>query len=488
MQEIHFFILLTTLVTYSWADVNQNKFPLCKICACTVDNNETTANVTCVKPIEYEIFSDYFWFSNATNTSIAYNSITINYNKFIDFNKVFPTSNLTYLNLANNNIFNISDSIFKNLQNMVVLILSYNDLEIIHPDAFRGLYLEESLMPLRSLKELRLDHNKLHSLNQDIFEHTTNIEILDLSFNPLDVIDHHTLLAIDNLIYLKELYLQYTMISGLPDYLLHTPKYIRVLDLSGNQGITKIPQTLSDAKKLERLFLNNTGFTNLTKENGFPLMPNLKVLHLCRNEHLHVIDRYALCGLGNLTELIMSDNIDLVTIADLAFACRSEVGGGVVYPPIKKLHIGNNKLAYLDSEIIARWDGLSELDIRENPWTCECENQWLIDDLMPIYLKIDETMAKQVTCAAPVEMKSLTFYDIYMKKSHMRCLDIYGHRPERDGILLVGLLTGLLIAIPAILLIIFAYQKRWFSIIGVFDKSPASYSRRFYSTSPTEDF
>lgn len=61
-----------------------------------------------------------------------------------------------------------------------------------------------------------------------------------------------------------------------------------------------------------------------------------------------------------------------------------------------QLHLHKNKLSYLDSDIVARWDELLELDIRDNPWTCECENQWLITDLMPIYLKINKDMAKEV--------------------------------------------------------------------------------------------
>lgn len=63
--------------------------------------------------------------------------------------------------------------------------------------------MEERYMPLRSLKELRLDHNNLHTLNMNLFEHTTDLEILDLSYNPLKVIDKHTTIAIDSLPFLK---------------------------------------------------------------------------------------------------------------------------------------------------------------------------------------------------------------------------------------------------------------------------------------------
>lgn len=57
----------------------------------------------------------------------------------------------------------------------------------------------------------------------------------------------------------------------------------------------------------------------------------------------------------------------------------------------------NNKLTSLDRHLILKWDGLIEMDLRENPWTCECENQWLVDELMPAYIKINETMAKEMT-------------------------------------------------------------------------------------------
>jgi hypothetical protein len=81
-------------------------------------------------------------------------------------------------------------------------------------------------------------------------------------------------------------------------------------------------------------------------------------------------------------------------------------------------------------------------------------------------------------------MVPMTFYDIYKKETTMRCLDAYGHRPERDGVLLVGMLAGVLITIPLVLFIIYAYQRHWF---GLFDSSPASFSRQFYKRTVSED-
>lgn len=47
-------------------------------------------------------------------------------------------------------------------------------------------------------------------------------------------------------------------------------------------------------------------------------------------------------------------------------------------------------------KIILQWKDLTALDLTENAWTCECENQWMIDELMPIYLNLDEKKAKDL--------------------------------------------------------------------------------------------
>lgn len=70
----------------------------------------------------------------------------------------------------------------------------------------------------------------------------------------------------------------------------------------------------------------------------------------------------------------------------------------------------------------------------------------------------------------------------------MRCLDANGAHPENDAIMLVGILAGILITIPLTLFLILGYRRRWYNICGICDKSAASYSRRFYTASPTDDF
>lgn len=97
------------------------------------------ADVICTNKVSHDIFDSNFWQAVVDNKTHSYNyhSFNIQNNVFSNLSKEFPSSNLVYLNLANNNIVSITQSVFRNLQNMKVLILSYNDLDNIDPDAFK---------------------------------------------------------------------------------------------------------------------------------------------------------------------------------------------------------------------------------------------------------------------------------------------------------------------------------------------------------------
>lgn len=120
------------------ASLNNELAPICGIEGCKCEGSNEKINVICstIDP-QIKIFEAAFWNDSKTHHLYPYDSVTIQDNKINSLNKTFQTSNLTYLNLANNDISGIGEGVFKNLQNMKVLILSYNDLEIIHPDAFK---------------------------------------------------------------------------------------------------------------------------------------------------------------------------------------------------------------------------------------------------------------------------------------------------------------------------------------------------------------
>jgi Leucine-rich repeat (LRR) protein len=57
-------------------------------------------------------------------------------------------------------------------------------------------------------------------------------------------------------IYVQVLDLSYTQLMDLPEYLLHTPKYIRVLNLTGNL-MTRVPAALQHTHALEVLYFSD---------------------------------------------------------------------------------------------------------------------------------------------------------------------------------------------------------------------------------------
>lgn len=86
---------------------------------------------------------------------------------------------------------------FMDVPNIVALDLAYNDIttDELTPDVFRGPYRMTSYEPI-ALIELDLSHNKLHSLDRRVFEHTPNITKLNLSWNNFNVLDNPTTMAL----------------------------------------------------------------------------------------------------------------------------------------------------------------------------------------------------------------------------------------------------------------------------------------------------
>lgn len=137
------FLFLSCLVASSIGlnASNETHFPLCTFCKCQTGTTAgaESADVECFEKVHHDIFSLNFWVNTTANKTITYNyrTFSIQNNVLTHLHKDFPSSNLIYLNLANNDISSINQSVFRNLQNMEILILSHNNLDDIDPDAFR---------------------------------------------------------------------------------------------------------------------------------------------------------------------------------------------------------------------------------------------------------------------------------------------------------------------------------------------------------------
>ncbi|CAB1443258.1 unnamed protein product [Pleuronectes platessa] len=143
------------------------------------------------------------------------NSTTLN----LDPSPFQPLSNLTYLDLSNNNIANIRESMLKGLGNLKVLKLQHNNLARLWKDANPGgpvLYLKGAEM----LTTLWMDNNGLDEIPQEALRGLTNLRELSLSNNLLDSLKDS---VFDDLKSLQILRLQKNMITAVKPEVFRTP-------------------------------------------------------------------------------------------------------------------------------------------------------------------------------------------------------------------------------------------------------------------------
>lgn len=126
-------------------------------------------------------------------------------------------------------------------------------------------------------------------------------------------------------------------------------------------------------------------------------MQSLTTLYLRYSPQLQYIGKGSLSGLQQLKELYINNNINLREINAYSLTRREEGAENEIWPPISKLDLHNNKLSSLERHLIVKWEGLTVLSLKDNPWSCDCENQWLFDVLMPIYVNVNLTEAKELT-------------------------------------------------------------------------------------------
>ncbi|XP_034946576.1 tsukushin-like [Chelonus insularis] len=447
------------------------KLHICDICQCTADT------VNCSGRQLGHHFENSLW--PVTPLQL----VTFEDNSIVHL-KPFPNVTINKLILRYNKINKIDDKIFKEIRNLSQIDLSHNLIssDVLKPETFQGSFSETEWNPLPNLKVLNLGHNELHSLNQDLFVHIRDLEVLILNGNPLQVIDHPTLSALSSLTYLKELCLESCGLDSLPHYMLHTHKpFLKKLYLNGNR-FSSIPTTLEEATALEYLNLDENPFVIIDQSNGFPKLPALKQLRICSTQDLIEIGPGAFSKLISLEELYLCNNPRLKHIDEDALVFHGP--NGAIWPPIKKLDISNNALKYLPANLLlGRWGKLEKLSLTNNDWSCDCENQYLIGTLIPNLGKtlMPDDLGK-LFCSAPPEHAGKNLTSLSHRK--LRCLDLYGARPERDAAILVGVLIGLLLALP-LGLILFLLWRRGFFFCG--PQTPASFSRAFYKRTANDE-
>ncbi|XP_076167066.1 artichoke [Ptiloglossa arizonensis] len=314
---------------------------------------------------------------------------------------------LRSLDLSANGIERVSPGSLTDLSSLKKLIIGYNSLRILEDGVFDGLSRLEQLdlrynrlvtlhgrsfRPLRSLMDLSLRGNRLEVLRPDIFQENVRLQRLDLSRNNLAQIPHVTFANTRDL---RELYASHNTLTELPGSL-HGLTALQVLDLSFNKLNILSPETLSSLSALLELKLVRNRIREL-REGAFDGLPRLSLIDL-ENNDLRIIERNAVRALPELQALRLGKNrlqmipsgafteLPLLQSAELQENRIQEIASNafINVPHLLFLNLSYNHLPALDYVGLESLRSLEVLDLSNNRLARVSSNslasmEWLVE-------------------------------------------------------------------------------------------------------------
>ena len=258
---------------------------------------------------------------------------------------------LHYLDLQWSNLTKLTSKVFRGMVLLQNLSLAQNHLRHIP----RGLFQD-----LCRLRRLSLTGNSLGKLSTDVFRYQTNLEHMDLSYCHLRHVSFGLLFGLWNL---------------------------RHLDLRGNRIISLEMQAFMDLYSLDTLLLTHNPITSL-ESRVFVGLVNLRQLRI-EESHLEYIAFDVFHDTHNLRLLDLGDN----RLRDLAFGTffiprleqLSLDGNRLTVMPaelrylayLQRLDLSYNQLTQVDLCTLEKMSNLRHLNLRENPFNCNCATMWL---------------------------------------------------------------------------------------------------------------
>lgn len=275
---------------------------------------------------------------NRTLTVLRMNAMKQNPNALINLSCSIPT--MSTLQFRRNKLKRIEARLLELCTNVTELDLADNDIQFVSEDAFKG---------LPCLKTLTLSQNKLSSVPSAIWN-LPGLYKLDLKMNRIN-----TLRCQDftNQTELRILYLQNNFLSNLTDCVFQDLVRLKLLKLQSNKIVKLNNAFKQHLTNLRVLYLNNNHLTVIGKEE-FKGLHSLQNLSLQEN-HLGNLNEESFSGLTNLTHmLIMNNNIQKKDLDSGAFNALVN---------LKLLGLSNNHVQYKsESRCKAPFSHLSYLE------------------------------------------------------------------------------------------------------------------------------
>ena len=276
---------------------------------------------------------------------------------FIEASVFENLTSITHLDLSHNYLSTIPELAFSGLVQLNTIDLGYNKIKLLTKDVF--------LQPKGNffLKELRLNHNEMKELDEDLFTHLFHMDALDLEDNVLET---------------------------LPDYIFEKNSRLRDLKLSMNHFKTVPSNALRSAKVLEILDLSSNRFKEISYQD-FARLITLTRLRISRCLSLERIKEHAFQDVLNLRQLFIEYNRKLKEIHPKAFLSNMT---GDNLCELTEVSLKGNALTTLSPESLP-WKIINDLDFSDNPWRCDCHMKWLVN------LTVNERTEENYICKQP---------------------------------------------------------------------------------------
>jgi len=314
--------------------------------------------------------------------------------------KRFPELNIESLSFMKNSIDTVENSAFADLKTLKTLDLSHNQLDAngLPELALYGIFNSSEYYYPLPVMYLSLSHNNLHSIDKDLFDHLPYLQTLDLSYNPLTVLGS-TSQAISSLRNLQVLDLANTQLKNIPEGMLHDLKHLQSLSLANNH-FTSVPHEISNSHNLTVLDLDGNKFETLD-HTSFMGLDNLTELHISHMATLKVIESRTFGSLKKLRVLQCHHNRKLRRLSDGAFMGITE---DPQHWPVQELYLNDNGLTVID-KALASWTYVEIIDMQGNPFNCNCDIQWMAEDLVTQIEQTTPALLTNIRCATPESMR-----------------------------------------------------------------------------------
>lgn len=313
--------------------------------------------VETIEDVDYVslIYSGLTVLPNSAFSALKVSELDLQGNNFSDqvSGKAFIGVNkhLLALNLAWSNITRLPAKVFRGMTALRNLSLAENRIHRLPGPVFHD---------LRSLEQLTLAGNSMADLIPDVFRHQMNLHTLDLGYCNIERISWNTFNGLWNL---------------------------KSLDLRGNRVQHLEQFVFSDLVSLHSLLLGHNPLRRL-RSKVFHGLKNLKVLNLAESS-LERIEFDVFRDTPNIELLDLGDNrLSFLPMGTLLLPHLehltldgnqlTDIPNEVAYlPALRYLDVSYNRIQSIDRCMLENHVHLEYLNLRENPFHCNCSIFWL---------------------------------------------------------------------------------------------------------------